>query len=330
MGWLQAHWYRKTIVSFVLLPVSWLYLAVATLRRTLYRVGVIRATRIPVPVIVIGNITVGGTGKTPLVLWLAQCLQAQGYKPGVVSRGYGGRATNYPIYVTERSDPRQVGDEPVLLARHGACPVIVAPKRALAAQKLVAEHHCDVVISDDGLQHYAMARDFEVAVIDGERRFGNGYCLPAGPLRESPARLRAVHAQVTHGVPRTGELGMRLQAVCFRSLIVPDSKRDLASFAGQRVHALAGIGNPGRFFQQLRELKIDVVEHVFADHYFYRRQDIECGDDAPVIMTEKDAVKCQSFADQRHWYLVVEAEPDPALADKVLGFLRNQKLVTGA
>lgn len=329
VGWLQAHWYRKTIVSLVLLPVSWLYLALVTLRRTMYRAGLIRVNRVPAPVIVIGNITVGGTGKTPLVMWLAQRLQAQGYKPGIVSRGYGARARDYPVYVTARSEPAEVGDEPLLLARHCTCPVIVDPRRARAARKLADERHCDVIISDDGLQHYGMARDFEIAVIDGERRFGNGYCLPAGPLRESLARLRAVQARVTNGAPRTGELGMQLRAVCFKSVITPENERDLSSFAGQRVHGLAGIGHPQRFFRQLRELDIDVVEHAYADHYHYRREDIEFGDAAPVIMTEKDAVKCQGFADQRHWYLAIEADPDPALAEEVLRFLRTQKPVTG-
>jgi tetraacyldisaccharide 4'-kinase len=322
VDWLQAHWYRKTIVSLVLLPVSWFYLSLVALRRALYRAGLIRATRVPVPVIVVGNITVGGTGKTPLVLWLAQYLQAQGYKPGIVSRGYGGRASAYPAYATAHSDPAEVGDEPLLLARHCACPVMVGPKRALAAHKLVDEHHCDVIISDDGLQHYAMARDIEIAVIDGWRRFGNGYCLPAGPLRESPARLRTVHVRVTNGTPRAGELGMHLRAVCFKSVIAPENERELGSFAGQRVHGLAGIGNPEQFFRQLHELNIEVVEHAFADHYRYRRQDIEFGDAAPVIMTEKDAVKCARFADQRHWYLVVTADPDPALAGEVLRLLR--------
>ena len=324
MGWLQAHWYRKTIVSVVLLPVSWLYLALVTLRRALYRTGLVRVNRIPAPVIVIGNITVGGTGKTPLVSWLARSLQMLGYKPGIVSRGYGGRVSDYPVYVTARSDPAEVGDEPLLLARHGAWPVMVGAKRALAARMLVDEHHCDVIISDDGLQHYPMARDFEIAVIDGERRFGNGYCLPAGPLRESVARLRTVQARVTNGAPRPGELGMQLRAVCFKSVSTPENQRDLSNFAGQRVHGLAGIGHPERFFRQLHELDIDVVEHAYVDHYHYRREDIEFGDAAPVIMTEKDAVKCEAFADQRHWYLSVEADPDPALADNVAQFLQTK------
>ncbi len=328
MGWLQAHWYRKTIVSLVLLPLSWLYLALVTLRRALYRAGLIRAERVPAPVIVIGNITVGGTGKTPLVLWLARRLQALGYKPGIVSRGYGGRAGNYPVYVTARSDPAEVGDEPLLLARHGVCPVMVGPKRILAARRLVDEHHCTVIISDDGLQHYPMARDLEIAVIDGERRFGNGYCLPAGPLRESLARLRAVQARVTNGTPRTGELGMQLRAVCFKSVSTPEKERDVNSFAGQRVHGLAGIGHPARFFRQLRQLDIDVVEHAYPDHYRYRREDIDFGDAAPVIMTEKDAVKCERFADQRHWYLAVEADPDPALAEEVVRLLQTKGLRT--
>ena len=321
MSWLQTHWYRKSFVSFALLPVSWLYLLLSTLRRSLYRGGILRRTRLSVPVIVVGNITVGGTGKTPLVVWLSKLLQRQGYRPGIVARGYRGRARQWPVSVTAQSDPDQVGDEPVLLARNSGCPVMAAPRRVVAARKLVNEHDCDIIVSDDGLQHYALARDIEIAVIDGARRFGNGYCLPAGPLREPTTRLRSVHARVANGTPRAGELGMRLQPLRFRSVGAPAIERSLDAFAGVRVHALAGIGNPSRFFQQLRELDIDAMEHALPDHYRYRPRDIEFADDAPVIMTEKDAVKCQSFADQRCWYLEVEARPDPAFAEQVLQLL---------
>lgn len=325
MHWLQTHWYRKSIVSFALLPLSWLYLSLSALRHGLYRVGVLRSTRLPVPVVVVGNISVGGTGKTPLVVWLAKLLRQQGYKPGIVARGYGGSSTQWPAYVTAQSDPAQVGDEPVLLARGSACPVMAAPNRALAASKLVDEHDCNIIISDDGLQHYAMARDVEIAVIDGARRFGNGYCLPAGPLREPPTRLRSVQARVTNGSPRSGELGMRLRPLCFKSVSAPVSELPTNAFAGKRVHALAGIGNPQRFFQQLRELDIDPIEHALPDHYRFRRQDLEFADAAPVIMTEKDAVKCQAFADQRCWYLAVEAQPDAALADEILRLLNTAR-----
>ncbi len=321
MSWLQTHWYRKSVVSFALLPLSWLYLLLSALRRNLYRSGVLRRTRLSVPVVVVGNITVGGTGKTPLVVWLSKLLRQQGYRPGIVARGYRGRSTQWPVFVTAQSDPDQVGDESVLLARSSACPVMAAPDRVLAARKLVEEHDCNVIVSDDGLQHYAMARDIEIAVIDGARRFGNGYCLPAGPLREPTTRLRDVHVRVTNGVPRAGELGMRLQPLCFRSVSAPGSERPTDAFGGERVHALAGIGNPARFFQQLRELDIDPIERALPDHYRYRPQDIEFTDDAPVIMTEKDAVKCQAFADQRCWYLEVEAQPDPALAEEILRLL---------
>jgi tetraacyldisaccharide 4'-kinase len=323
VNWLQTHWYRKSVVSFALLPLSWVYLLLSGLRRSLYRSGVLRRARLSVPVVVVGNITVGGTGKTPLVVWLVKLLRKQGYRPGIVARGYGGHSTHWPLHVSAESDPDQVGDESVLLARNSACPVVVAPDRVLAATKLLDEHDCNIIVSDDGLQHYAMARDVEIAVIDGTRRFGNGYCLPAGPLRESTTRLRNVHARVTNGTPRAGELGMRLQPVCFRSVSAPGRKRPTGGFAGQQVHALAGIGNPARFFQQLRELEIDPTERALPDHHRYRPQDIEFADDAPVIMTEKDAVKCRSFADQRCWYLEVEAQPDPALANEILRLLKT-------
>jgi tetraacyldisaccharide 4'-kinase len=323
VNWLQTHWYRKSIVSVALLPLSWVYLLLSGFRRGLYRNGVLRRTRLSVPVLVVGNITVGGTGKTPLVVWLAKLLRRQGYRPGIVARGYGGRSTQWPIYVSAESDPDQVGDEAVLLARASACPVMAAPDRVLAARKLLDEHDCNIIVSDDGLQHYALARDVEIAVIDGTRRFGNGYCLPAGPLREPPTRLRGVHARVANGAPRAGELGMRLQALCFRSVSAPGRQRPIGAFAGKRVHALAGIGNPARFFQQLRALDIDPIERALPDHYRYRPQDIEFADDAPVIMTEKDAVKCQPFADQRCWYLEVEAQPDPALAEQILRLVKT-------
>jgi tetraacyldisaccharide 4'-kinase len=323
VSWLQTHWYRKSFVSFALLPLSWLYLLLSGVRRSLYRSGMLRRTRLSVPVVVVGNITVGGTGKTPLVIWLTELLRQQGYRPGIVARGYRGRSRQWPVYVRAQSDPDQVGDEPVLLARSG-CPVMAAPDRVLAARTLVDEHDCNIIVSDDGLQHYAMARDIEIAVIDGTRRFGNGYCLPAGPLREPTTRLRSVHARVTNGTPRAGELSMRLQPLRFRSVGAPDSERPIDAFAGEQVHALAGIGNPSRFFQQLRELDIDPIEHALPDHYRYRSQDIEFADDVPVIMTEKDAVKCQSFADQRCWYLEVEARPDPAFAEQILRLLQKR------
>ncbi|MFQ5756914.1 MAG: tetraacyldisaccharide 4'-kinase [Acidiferrobacterales bacterium] len=329
MSVLQKCWHKNTLLTFVLLPLSWFYCALVMLRGALYRLGVKRMVRLPVPVVVVGNITVGGTGKTPLVLWLVRFLNQRGYRPGIVARGYRGRSATWPRHVHPESDPQMTGDEPVLLARNAPCPVVVGPDRAEAAQVLVREDHCDVIVSDDGLQHYAMARDVEIAVIDGDRRFGNGHCLPAGPLREPLRRLRRVNTRVTNGKPQAGELGMQLEHLGFRRVDVPGVGKPLTAFAGQRAHAIAGIGNPQRFFDQLRALGIEVVEHEFPDHHRFRESDVRFSDEAPVIMTEKDAVKCKHLVGDRHWYLAVEARPDPSLGNSVLSLL-EQGSATGA
>lgn len=325
MNWLQRHWDNFTAVTAALLPLSWLYRGVVSLRVTLFRLGLKRVEHLSVPVIVVGNITVGGTGKTPLVLWLVRFLKNHGFRPAVVSRGYGGRSSAWPIRVEPTSDPGTVGDEPLLLARKLFSPVMAGPRRVRAARAVLEQTDCDVIISDDGLQHYAMGRDIEIAVVDGIRRFGNGYCLPAGPLRESIARLDRVDACVVHGEAREGELGMSLKPLSFRRVDSPSVQEPTKAFNNQTVHAVAGVGNPSRFFDQLRTLGIDVAEHPFADHHRFRAQDIQFNDAASVIMTEKDAVKCEPFADERHWYLEVEAQPDPALGTLVLALLEQRR-----
>lgn len=324
MSWLYQHWQRHTPLSLALIPVSWIYCLLVALRRSLYRRGVKTSVRLPVPVIVVGNITAGGTGKTPLALWLVRYLRQQGYRPGIVARGYGGRSATWPLRVRQDSEPAQVGDEPLLLARNGSCPVAVGPDRAHAAQILVRGDNCDVIVSDDGLQHYGMARDIEIALIDGERRFGNGQYLPAGPLREPVQRLQRVSACVTNGEPRKGEFGMELEPLCFRRVTAPTVERPVHAFAGQRVHAVTGIGHPQRFFDQLRKLGIDVMERPFPDHHRFRARDIQFTDKATVIMTEKDAVKCEQFVDDRYWYLAIAAKPNPALGTLVLTLLKEQ------
>ena len=322
-GRLEKHWQKTTGVSLLLLPLAWVYCALTVLRRLAYVSGLKRSRRLPVPVIVVGNLTAGGTGKTPLVIWLASLLRAAGRHPGIVSRGYRGRATHWPQAVHADSDPRLVGDEPVLLARHGGCPVVVGPDRVAAARQLLAAHPCDVLLSDDGLQHLALARDIEIVVIDGARRYGNGHCLPAGPLREGLARLRSVDVRVCQGEPETGEFGMHLQGHELRQIADPAQCVPPAVFAGAPVHAVAGIGNPARFFASLRALGLDPIEHAFPDHHDFTAADLEFGDARPVIMTEKDAVKCAPFAPARFWYLPVAAVPDPALGERVLMLLEK-------
>ena len=323
---LENHWYRAklTFLTMLLLPLSWLFGIVVSLRRFIYRIKLKKSHRFPVPVIIVGNITVGGTGKTPLVIWLAQFLKANGYKPGIVSRGIGGEQQKKPCWVSPKSNPREVGDEAVLLAKRSDCPVVICINRVAAVKSLLEKSDCNMVISDDGLQHYALARDVEIALIDGARGLGNQCLLPAGPLREKVSRLKQVDFIVKQGVAGKNEIAMQLQGDHFVSLQNEQLKKPVAEFAGQRVHAMAGIGNPERFFSQLRKFHLNLIEHVFPDHYLYKKDDVNFGDELPVMMTEKDAVKCKNFVSGRHWYLPVSAAVDIQLGKEVLEKI-NQK-----
>lgn len=315
---LDYYWYNKGFITLVLTPVSWLYCLVAILRRYAYRIGLLKTQRLPVPVIIVGNITAGGTGKTPMVTWLVQMLRQKNYTPGIVSRGYGGGASHWPQQVRVDSDPRMVGDEAVLLARRCKCPMAVGPARVDACEALLKHTDCDIIVADDGLQHYALGRNAEIAVIDGVRRFGNGKCLPAGPLREPRKRLQSVDIVVTNGVPGPREYRMTLKQGRAKNLIESDKSRSLTDFTGKTVHAIAGIGNPDRFFDQLEEYGIEVIRHPFPDHYFYNEEDIGFDDDLPVLMTEKDAVKCVNIASGRHWFVPVDAELDDRITPLIL------------
>ncbi len=320
---LDYYWYSNNPVAVLLRPLSWLYGLVAAMRRGLYRAGVLRATRVDVPVIVVGNITVGGTGKTPLVIWLAEYLRSRGWKPGIVSRGYGGKAPHYPLTVHADTDTGLAGDEAVLLARRSACPVTVAPCRLDAARQLAAR--CDIVIADDGLQHYALARDIEIAVVDGMRRFGNNHCLPAGPLRERPARWETVDLRICNGGrAQAGEFSMALRPGEARNLVDKERRRTMGSFAAETVHAVAAIGNPARFFEQLRLSGLQVIEHAFPDHHRYTAQDFNFDDGRSVLMTEKDAVKCGQLAKPHYWYVPVTAELDPAFGARLSELLEER------
>jgi tetraacyldisaccharide 4'-kinase len=329
MLWLQRQWFRLTPWHVVLLPLSILFGLVVALRRVLYRAGLLRAIRLSVPVIVVGNISVGGTGKTPLVLWLADFLRQQGYHPGVVSRGYGG-GTGGAVAVDVRSDPAVVGDEPLLLAKRSGCPVWVGRDRVAAGNALLRAHtECDVLLSDDGLQHYRLGRDMEIVVVDGERKFGNGLLLPAGPLREGVSRLGSVDAVVVNGggliaaMPLRNEFKMCLEGDVFYNLRQPELHAGAADFGGKKLHAVAGIGNPQRFFAHLRKLGLAFEEHAFPDHWAYRPQDLDYANAAALLMTEKDAVKCAGFADERYWALAVVALLPTAFGQTVLQKLRN-------
>lgn len=323
-SWLQHQWYEESTPSRLLMPLSALFQQAVKFRRTVYRLGLVRSKRLPVPVIVVGNISVGGTGKTPLVIWLAEFLRQAGYCPGVISRGYGGRKLSEPRAVGAECDPAEVGDEPLLIARRTRCPVSICPDRVAAGRALIQRGDCDIVISDDGLQHYALARDIEIAVIDGDRRCGNGRCLPAGPLREAVERLDEVDLVVCQGQPQMGEFGMALSGEYAVNLSDETLRRPLASFAGRHCRAIAGIGNPGRFFAYLRHRGLEVKGQAFPDHYVYQRDDIRFGDELPVLMTEKDAVKCRRFAGKHDWYVPVAAILPPAFGDNLLALLRRK------
>jgi len=309
--WIQRNWYQPGMVlTLVLLPLTLLYCGIATVRRYAYQYKLLSQQTVGVPVIVVGNISVGGTGKTPLVVAIVKWLTQQGYRPGIISRGYGGNASHWPQAVTPQSVPAMVGDEAVLMAQRSGCPVYVGPDRVSAATALLAANHCNVIVSDDGLQHYALARNIEIAVIDGQRRFGNGLCLPAGPLREAAFRLKSVDLVVNNGGVGKNEISMTLVPGGFHYLGDEGRVESAAFFNGEKVHAVSGIGNNARFFEQLKKLGINIQPHAYNDHYSYTASDLEFGDNAPVIMTEKDAVKCRQFANTDCWYLKVEAELD--------------------
>lgn len=326
MPFSDRHWYRLSWLSVALLPLAALFRLAASLRRLAYRIGVLRSERLPVPVIVVGNITAGGTGKTPLTLWLCGILQEQGFKPGIVSRGYGARASTQ--VVTADSDPAAAGDEPVLLARRSRCPVWVGRDRVAAARALLAASpDCDVIICDDGLQHYRLRRDVEVIVLDGSRGLGNGLPLPAGPLREGAARLRSVDAVVING---QGDFGLRiaprfymsLEGSTFHNLLNPGHVAAASEFQGRRLHAVAGIGNPLRFFEHLQRLGLSFTAHAFPDHHPFAPADLAFEDADEILMTEKDAIKCQRFARENLWALSVDAAVDPELGQHILNKLK--------
>ena len=303
---LHEVWYGRHPAVVALLPFAWLYRAVAAARRLAYTSGLLSTHAAEVPVIVVGNISVGGTGKTPLVIWLVEYFRSLGYSPGVVARGYRGRAKVWPQQVRPDSDPAVVGDEPIVIARRAQCPVAVGPRRIDSVNALSRHYACDLVISDDGLQHYALERNYEIAVVDGIRRFGNRHCLPAGPLRDPIARLASVDLIVTNGIAARGEFSMKYIAT-HACRVGGGDKVELKSFAPKEIHAVAGVGHPERFFSMLRSVGFRVTPHALRDHAHFRKSDLEFGDDLPIIMTEKDAVKCEHFGLENVWYVPITA-----------------------
>lgn len=313
MQFLQQAWYRSSRWLLLLLPLSWLFGVLSRRRRQQYAGGNRPVYHAPVPVIVVGNISVGGTGKTPLVQLLCQRLKQEGFKPGIVSRGYGGKPTELPLRVTVRMSASVCGDEALLLVENSGCPIVVDPDRSAACAYLLKEcPDCNVIISDDGLQHYALNRDIEIAVIDGERGLGNGYLLPAGPLREPAGRLDTVDFVVVNGNSGNTSVpngySMRLQPDALVHVRSGETQPLTDIDQGWRVHAVAGIGNPGRFFTSLSTLGFAIIPHAFRDHHAFRPEDLQFDDDLDIVMTGKDAVKCREFAPPNCWYLRVQAQ----------------------
>ena len=335
---LQSIWYGNSRIAWLLLPLSWLFGAIVATRRWLYRTGLLHTVKVSKPIIVVGNITVGGTGKTPLVIWLAQALSTQGFKVAVIARGYGGKSTNWPQLVTRDSNPDSVGDEPVLIAQQTNAIVVVGPDRVADARRSI-ELGADVIVSDDGLQHYRLHRDCELAVIDGSRHVGNGHLIPAGPLREFPQRLTQVDLLLTNQrdgkLPDNlltndplksalqGGLHYRVELTQLRSL-KSSTVRALDSFRDQQVHVVTGIGNPQAFLASLERHGIRVRSRVLPDHAIITQQDISFADSLPVIMTAKDAVKCRSLeVDERYWVADAHIVMDAASAERLLGCVRK-------
>ncbi|SUC09614.1 tetraacyldisaccharide 4'-kinase [Pasteurella canis] len=311
-------WYSHSWVSFLLLPFSCLFGLISYVRRLLFKKGILSSYRAPVPVIIVGNLSVGGNGKTPVVIWLVQKLQQQGLTVGVISRGYGSQSKTYPLLVIPQTDPLLGGDEPVLIAKRTQVPVCISPNRQQAIELLLQQQDCDLIVSDDGLQHYKLQRDIEIVVIDAQRGLGNGLLLPAGPLRERASRLQQVDLVISNGeASQYTDIVMRLEAHYAVNLVTGE-KRVLTSF--NAVSAIAGIGNPQRFFSMLRGLNIQLNQtQAFQDHQTFEiNQFAKFDHNQPLLMTEKDAVKCFSFAQPNWWYVPVEAVIE---GEKVRSFL---------
>jgi len=311
---IETLWYKKSrwfCLSVLLFPFMILYRLVVSVRR--YVLSRFFQAQFSVPVIVVGNLTVGGVGKTPLVIAIARRFQDQGLRVGIVSRGYGAKVSNFPCVVSAISDPVLYGDEPVLIAKKTGCPVVISPQRVKAIQYLLSRESCDVIISDDGLQHYAMGRSIEIAVVDGIRRFGNQYCLPVGPLREPISRLSSVDFIIVNGdkplstsfAPRIAEYPMRFKTLPLRN--VKADKEITIDVSEEPVAAVAAIGHPAQFYSMLRKIGWRVKEYSFPDHYLFQVNDLDLPEKV-IIMTEKDAVKCVRFANERCFYYPIQAE----------------------
>lgn len=331
---IQKAWRKRSALFYwVLVPLSWVFALLTLLRQCAYRLGILKSYQLPVPVIIVGNIHIGGSGKTPVVIWLVEQLKQRGYLPAVISRGYGGNA-KLPTAVNASSNPKIVGDEPVLIANRCDCPIWVGADRVRVGLELLRAHpDCNVIISDDGLQHYRLQRDMEIAVIDAENYLTNARLLPAGALREVISRLKTVDAvikngredpEVQHPASVTDAYLMQLTGTEFYNLTMPTLKATAIDFKSKTIKALAGIGHPARFFEYLRQLGLNFSSSSFDDHHSFTALDLANMECDILLMTEKDAVKCKSFARSHHWVLPVEAKIEGDLMQLVLQKMQNR------
>ncbi len=303
----MKHWYQKNILSYSLWPLSLLWILAVWVKQKCYDRAWFKTIHFQIPVIVVGNLTVGGTGKTPFIIALAEQLQVWGFRPGIVSRGYGGSLKEETAFVNADSDPRIMGDEPVLLAKRLQCPIVVGRDRVKAVQTLLDASNCSIILSDDGLQHHALGRSMEIIIVDGQRQFGNGFCLPAGPLREPLQRLKTTPWIVYHTEDKSCAWRFSLKPQYFASLQDAGMSQPLNAFAQKAVDVFVGIGHPQRFLESLKKLGLQIKPHIFADHYAYQWNDLKAYQHHTLIMTEKDAVKCQTFSLTDAWFLKVDA-----------------------
>jgi tetraacyldisaccharide 4'-kinase len=315
--WLVDAWYSSAWWLTLLRPIECIYRTLVVLRRYSYRIGIFSRYRASKPVVVVGNITVGGTGKTPVVIALVEALAEQGIRAGVVSRGYGARDAAFPHELGEQSRVSDCGEEALLIYHRTSCPCVVSPSRTAAVRALQAAHSVDVIISDDGLQHYALERDLEILMYDAQAAFGNGYCLPAGPLREPMSRMHSVDIILARGLDDP-VIGMQFQQDALINIVTGESQLLTAGKLAGSVYAVAGLGRPDLFYTGLRELGYSIEERRFDDHHEFRAEDFSQLTDKPIIMTEKDAVKCHGLVGDNAWYLQISAILPDAVIQSVV------------
>ena len=302
---LNSIWYKDEAVPLKYKLLSKIFSFFSGFRRNLYSIGFLKRNKIKCPVIIVGNITVGGVGKTPFVIWLVNQLQSKGYKVGVVSRGYGGKREQEPMLIIPQTSARASGDEPLLISKHTHAKIMVGKNRAKAAKSLFQEYRPDVIIADDGLQHYALGRDMEICLIDAEKGLGNQQLLPAGPLREKKERLDSVDLVVYKG-KKAEQLSFHYEPLMVYKLGKTKQQKSIKDFRNQPIHAVAGIAHPDGFFKMLSDQGLAVIKHPLDDHHEIQASDLQFNDDSVVFITEKDAVKCGDIKTENVWVVVLK------------------------